>query len=387
MVTYSRRTLLQGLVTFSLSVELFRLVQPLGAAAYAQADRESRPYLMLVLGDSVVWGQGLKEENKFYSKVKNAIQQGLPANREVQQLVEAHSGATISPKKPKPCPIQPGEVPIATPTLFAQVDAALSTYASFGVKRDEVDLVLLNGGINDVGFPLIINPFTSEKKITKESEKFCKQGMQELLSYIRERFPNAAVVVTGFLPIISLKTKEDLLIQLIRAFFGGDESRKILDKAAKEQQRELREAAKLRQVAVTQPNWLTRRLSQLSDHWKLMSDTHLQAAVDVVNKDKPPKVFFVKVDFLPEECYAADRTKFWQITGSGGGVGNLISDDEMFDPRQETCRLAAPDLSSFGKLKCPVAGTGHPNKEGAQKYADAIIQKLRKGSIIGPPVR
>src|SRR5262249_52883224 len=151
----------------------------------AQTRAEGRPFEMLVLGDSVVWGQGLNEENKFYTKVKNAIQQELPGNRKVRQLVEAHSGAVIAPKKPKSCPTAPGEVPIATPTLFSQVDAALTTYASFGVAAEEVDLVLLNGCINDVGFPAIVNPFTSDKTITKQSAKFCNQGMEKLLRHVK----------------------------------------------------------------------------------------------------------------------------------------------------------------------------------------------------------
>lgn len=130
---------------------------------------------MLVLGDSVVWGQGLSEENKFYTKVKDEIERELSGNRKVRQLVDAHSGAVIAPKKPKCCPIAPGEVPIGTPTLFAQVDTALSKYASFGVNRNDIDLVLPNGCINDIGFPLIVNPFTSQKTITKQSENSVKR--------------------------------------------------------------------------------------------------------------------------------------------------------------------------------------------------------------------
>src|SRR5688500_464062 len=52
------------------------------------------PLRMLVLGDSIMWGQGLREEEKFSSRVKCWLQE--KTNREVKVHVEAHSGAVIS---------------------------------------------------------------------------------------------------------------------------------------------------------------------------------------------------------------------------------------------------------------------------------------------------
>ena len=362
-----------------------RAIDPVLVAS-AQTTTELRPFEILVLGDSVVWGQGLSEEKKFYTKVKNAIQRELPDNRRVRQLVKAHSGAVIAPKKPKSCPIAPGEVPIGTPTLLSQVDDALATYASFGVNREDVDLVLLNGCINDVGFPVIVNPFTSEKKITKESAKFCKAGMESLLLRVKDRFPRAVIVVTGFFPIISPATDEEVINKLLEAFLGGSQSRKIVSKATKEQQKEMQRAGRHNAALADQPNWLIRRLSFLSNHWKSVSDSDLQAAVDAVNTNSAgPKAYLAKVVFSDEECYAAKETKLWMITGSGGGIGNLITDDEMFDARQKTCLLVAAELKGVGTLTCPAAGTGHPNEKGAEKYADAIIQQLRNTPILARP--
>src|SRR4051812_2641493 len=134
MITYRRHSTIHGVIAFFIVLVIMRLIDPVVIVASAQTTTEPRPFEMLVLGDSVVWGQGLSEEKKFYTRVKNAIERELPGNRKVRQLVEAHSGAAIAPKKPKSCPTAPGEVPIVTPTLFSQVDAALSTYASFGVN-------------------------------------------------------------------------------------------------------------------------------------------------------------------------------------------------------------------------------------------------------------
>jgi hypothetical protein len=45
-----------------------------------------------------------------------------------------------------------GETPEARPTIIEQCD-------SFADSPDTVDLVLLNGGINDIGVATILNPF------------------------------------------------------------------------------------------------------------------------------------------------------------------------------------------------------------------------------------
>jgi hypothetical protein len=191
------------------------------------------------------------------------------------------------------------------------------------------------------------------------------------------------ILVAGYFPMISTATDPDILANLIQAFFGVKKSGDILKKADKEQKKELKEAARLHKVLAAEPNWLIRRLSLLSSLWKSVSDADLQAAVDEVTSSLRggKRVLFAKVDFQPEECYAAAQTNFWKVTGSSGGLGDLITDDSMFVPRKEICRLAAADLNSLGRLICPVAGTGHPNERGAQKYTVAILQKLHETPI------
>jgi hypothetical protein len=329
---------------------------------------------MLVLGDSVVWGQGLKEEKKFHSIVREQIRGELPTSRDLREVFRAHSGATILPEE-KLCPIEPGEVPITTPTIFAELQSALSDYYSFGVKEEEINLVLLNGGINDVTFPVIVNPFTSDKSLIKLSQKYLgAAGMQPLLNTLLKTFPNALVCLTGYFPIISTETDPNLLLHLLLAFFGQQGSAKILKKAAK-RQAELQKKAVKNTAQTSQPNWLIGRLSELSALWKRESDADLLNTVRTIGN---PRVLFVPVEFASAECYAAPRTNFWRITGSGGGVGNLVSDDSMFELRQQICPKVNKDLEPLGRLTCVPAGAGHPNELGAAKYANAIIDALHR---------
>ena len=342
----------------------------------ATQSQQAMPFRMLVLGDSVVWGQGLNEDAKFYTLVQKGLEQQL--GRRVDKLNLSHSGATILPKA-KPCPSLPGEVPMVTPTIYTQANTALSVYAAAGIKPEEVDLVLLNGGINDIGFPMIVNPFTSDKKLTDQSKKYCFKEMTELLRGLHQSFPHAHLVVAGYFPIISKATDPNVLNELIAAFLGLSKANEIQRSAAKKQREQLKRAAKVNDESLMRSNWLIDRLAQLSNVWKTRSDADLQAAVDAVNGSASagrPTATFVKVVFADDECYAANKTNLWKVTGSSGGIGHLISDDQMFSQRGETCRLIQADLKGNARIICPVAGTGHPNSFGSKKYADAILEKL-----------
>src|SRR5215471_8009518 len=69
---------------------LFSQAQAQSPAAARKPDRSIN---MLVLGDSILWGQGLKDEHKAWYLVKRWLEQN--AGREVREKIEAHSGALI----------------------------------------------------------------------------------------------------------------------------------------------------------------------------------------------------------------------------------------------------------------------------------------------------
>jgi lysophospholipase L1-like esterase len=326
---------------------------------------------MLVLGDSVIWGQGLNEDAKFYTIVAEGLEQRL--GRRVDKLNLSHSGASILPKE-KSCPSLPGEVPIGTPTIYTQAKAALSDYAAAGIKPEEVDLILLNGGINDIGFPVIVDPFTKTKKLTEKSKKYCFQEMTMLLRMLHESFPKAHLVVAGYFPIISKATDPNFVADLIKGLLGLSRGDEVLRSANKRQREQLKRATKLNDANLMRSNWLIDHLAELSRVWKTRSDADLQAAVDAVNASVTRRIAtFVEVPFADDECFGADKTNLWKITANGG---HLITDDQMFSQRGEICPLIEADLNARAKLICPVAGTGHPNTFGSKKYAKAILEKL-----------
>src|SRR5204863_7668729 len=95
---------------------------------------------IVVFGDSVNWGQGLLTQHKFSTLARNGLA-GAGTSLTVQML--AHSGATIGVRGPDTPTRIDSEVPVSYPTVMEQV-------ALYDDDADDVAVVILNGGINDV---------------------------------------------------------------------------------------------------------------------------------------------------------------------------------------------------------------------------------------------
>ncbi|EAB8931752.1 hypothetical protein DTY68_20970 [Escherichia coli] len=83
----TRREMLRGLASLGLAAALSGR-----GRAFARQDEIE----MLVLGDSLIWGQGLREEEKFYYLTKRWLEDDVfNGNGRVRLTVKAHSGSTI----------------------------------------------------------------------------------------------------------------------------------------------------------------------------------------------------------------------------------------------------------------------------------------------------
>jgi len=146
-------------------------------------------YRIAVIGDSIAWGVGLEQSDKYYYKVAETIRNQL--NMPVEVTVFAHSGAVI--KNPSPC-LTPG-LGCSSPTLMDQAKNI----------NDDVDLILVSGGINDVGITNILDPSTPANTIDTSSKNI-KAPMTELLTDLMDK-TDAKIVVTGYYPIITAESK------------------------------------------------------------------------------------------------------------------------------------------------------------------------------------
>jgi lysophospholipase L1-like esterase len=334
-----------------------------------------RPLNMLVLGDSVLWGQGLKTEHKSWYHVEVWLEK--TTGRAISEKVEAHSGAIIErssapdEKLTTPNP----EVDVALPTLNEQLDDAERFYSD----RLEIDVVLVSGCANDVGTQNLLSA-TATEQIEEITKAKCGLPMQKLLRRITTSFPAARVIVTGYYPFFSEKTRNDFILKaLVRRFF------KVIPGTRTSSSKELLE-----------------RLTANSNAWYRASNNALSQAVRNVNSGlHREQVMFAKIEFSPEHSFAAPQSRLWQFNRSpfrmvlvllSFGKILLPTNDEVRKQRSASCReffKRQPSETDAQKkereqrrLLCRYAALGHPNRKGALLYAEAIFKLLKMPSTV-----
>lgn len=137
-----------------LAVWLIVLIAPaaFGQTSTSVVPQPQHPIHILVIGDSILWGQGLKTERKTWYLVKLWLEKNT--GRKVIERIEAHSGAVIERASATDNLTSDNrEVNLALPMLHDQLDNALKEYAD----PAQVDLVLLSGCGNDVGLLNLLN--------------------------------------------------------------------------------------------------------------------------------------------------------------------------------------------------------------------------------------
>src|SRR5271165_4953399 len=129
-------------------------------------------FRIVSIGDSIIWGQGLLPEEKSSTLVQQALLPRFPDGVTLENL--AHSGAIIGASGATGTP-QVGEVPASRLSIIEQCDA-------FADSPETVDLVLMNGGINDVSVATILNPFVTG--LDARIAHACHDGMLALLKKV-----------------------------------------------------------------------------------------------------------------------------------------------------------------------------------------------------------
>jgi lysophospholipase L1-like esterase len=138
----------------------------------------ARPLQMLVLGDSILWGQGLKKEHKITHHVKLWLEKNT--GRPVIERIEAHSGAVIERGSLTDNHTSSNrEVNVGLPTINDELDSALRFYSD----PSQVDLVLVSGCGNDVGVQNLLNASNTDE-VDDITESKCGRPVENLLRRI-----------------------------------------------------------------------------------------------------------------------------------------------------------------------------------------------------------
>lgn len=294
-------------------------------------------FRIVTFGDSVPWGQGLPESLKFDALLKQALEQRR-AGTVVTLERFAHSGAVIGFHPTSGGPAH-GEVPVARPTVAEQVD-------HFHNSPETVDLVLVNGGINDVGVATILNPFSLLPPLSARIESACHDRMLALLRKVSAKFTKTTcrIFVTGYYPILSDQSDPLNIPDFLRMFgiaaptvpTGGIFLDPIVDRCEK---------------------------------FFSKSTLHLRAAVAETGD---PRIRFISSGFTEANAVFVPHTAFlW-------GLDRLLNpEDPVAAERGPQCDITFSDpLAFLHREQCHRASAGHPNVAGAIQYKNQILAAL-----------
>lgn len=135
--------------------------------------------------------------------------------------VYAHSGATINSENSNSLGVIGGEfggeVPTNFPTVMEQVDLHFSSNNEVDLT---VDLILVDGGANDVDTAKILNPLTPFDLREEDISKPCRDDMKLLLEKLARKFPNAKIVITGYYTILSEKSDRTTSVAALLTALG-----------------------------------------------------------------------------------------------------------------------------------------------------------------------
>ena len=357
----TRREFVIGVSAAAASLFISRASFPLDAG--------SRPFDILVIGDSLVWGQGLNEEQKFYRIIKEWIRDDVWADEgRVRVNVKAHSGATINLSDAEAGALLAAEGDVASgvhpeinvsfPTIKKQLHVAGAEYAGDpGIVR----LVLVSGGVPEVGVSNILNPFGSDSKLRSDIERYCFREMSDLLISTTATFQNAQIAVIGYYPIITSHTPVKRIMNDVLELYNWPRWTKPLINNP-----------------VNRVLWrrYRRNMIRRSRIWHERSTSSLQRAVDRANRSTgDERVVFVPAPFADMHGYGAPKTFLWKVASKGKAA------DPASEQRKAVCRPTLDDLRRDTNLKyrtrvCELASIGHPNADGSAAIAAALRETL-----------
>jgi len=297
---------------------------------------------LVVFGDSVTWGQGHLDKNKFAIRVADA--------RSLHVRMFAHSGAIIGVGDSQTGGCGP-EAPNHYPTILQQLAAAADDPQAAAV-------VLVDGGINDVSIQTILNPFTTDKSLKRLTRRYCHDDLSDLLTRLLARYSSqdTIIVVTSYFPIFSHKSQLDGVLN----YLAGMAIAPPIGLRTLDEQR----AFALRSVDLALLFWTE-------------SQAQLQAAVAEM---KSPRVVLADVPFTEDNAMFTGHPWLFNVHLKTDSF-RLVPEDDVIALRHEQCVKCHPnDPLGLAVSACDIASAGHPNVIGAEQFATTILGVLGRST-------
>ena len=337
-------------------------------ATFGQS-RES--FDLLVVGDSLIWGQGLQEKDKIFTHVANWLREGAFGRAlRVDVKVKAHSGSTLKfhpdeaeayrkAGRDETFYYKP-EVNVSFPSTWKQIEVAAAEYRA--AEKTGADLIILSGCITDITVAKVLDPKGDDALLRQSAKKYCHDDMLDVLEHAAELHPGTAIAVIGYFPMISPKSND---VRLFNSWLEARGTTQMLKWVMNNPLMRKLYFQKVGDKAVAR-----------SRLWVDESTKDLQSAVDDFNrKHERSRAVFVKSPLTEEHSVEAPNTLLFKMGKNG------IPEDPLFSARKADCDAALPELRRATGLVypvrfCEVAGVGHPNPAGARVYANAVISAL-----------
>ncbi len=350
---------------------------------------------LLILGDSILWGQGLDEPSKCSTLLceawRNATQLAVNSHR------YAHSGASglLAAINPNPPPFPAsfpvtdeavldsmgcaddagrdlvGDIPNEEPYILRQI---LDAKANLG--DTPVDLVLLAGGINDTEVYNLVLPGKSLAAVVARGRSI-QPRLTFVLSKIGAAFPSAKILVTGYYPVVSAQTRILELLQFARRVAtaalqeGVDIAGGLLSILEHPFEMIVATPETATVASLRLPDPLAPLVSDLANRcaaWTGAIHAAIQQSVAIFDPDGNVAAF-VDPQFAPEHAVFAPESLLWRYT-------NGQPPDPMAPLRKSWCD--AKGLDGFARLSVECASIGHPSPDGAKRYAEACSRAAQE---------
>ena len=296
-------------------------------------------FRIVAIGDSIVWGQGLLANEKFDWLVQQALLPMRPDGVTLESL--AHAGAVIGATGVSGTP-QVGEVPASRLSIIEQCD-------SYANSPDTVDLLIMDGGINDVGVASILNPFAMIPPLDVRVKHACHDGMLVLLKKVIAKFskPTCNILVTGYYLILSAKS-DPVGVTKLMSLYG---------------------------IAV--PGFLDKDLDFINpvlNRCEAFFTDSTQQLKQAIADANDPRIAFVSPGFTDDNsAFVPGTSLLWGLSLDH----DLSPQDPVAAARHPLCDTAHPDpLQILDREICYRASAGHPNVQGAAQFAKQILAAL-----------
>lgn len=306
---------------------------------------------ILVLGDSVSWGQGLRETQKMHSLLARMLhsRDGIEPTTHLYAVSGALIGEAGAPKPVEPW--WPREIPRDDPTLHDQCGQVLADHPD---RR--FDVIIIAGGINDVNVRTIFNPTTKPDDIRKLCDTYCDQRMGRLLERVRTDFvsanPEVKVLVLGYYSVFSADTDAKLLKEVVKALI-----------------RETVRPPSLAARGGTSPeDWLKTRMVENGQTFRDASLAALGSAVARANGVGGGTFKLIDPKITDREAALAPDALIFGVDHQGE------AQDDLKEDRVKYCGRLLKVKRGLPRFTCIRASVGHPNKPGAVRYAQKLLE-------------